>query len=388
MAEMVVSMDVRITVAFFEQENSGTSVRAFCRQHNISSQTFYVYRRRFCKEGLEGLVPRSRRPLSSPTVTPPNMVALLVAKRAELTAAGWDCGAVSIGHWLRREGAAGVPSARTIHRILVAAGVVEPQPRKRPRSSYKRFEAAAPNSCWQIDGMKWQLADGTLVVVLRVQDDRSRKLLASVVADTENSSDAWKCVALAIARHGAPAMFLSDGGVAFTMRRVHGSLGQFEAKLRQRGILPVVASPNHPQTCGKKEREWETLQQWLNARPLARTHTELQAQLDAYDLIFNSRRPHQAHSGATPDEIYTAHPKASAADVALAAPLTQHKVRARRDGVIDLGGGLKTSIGVQWAYATVTVIREDPAVAIFHDNQLIDFLHIDPSRQYQLRSRR
>ncbi len=333
-------------------------------------------------------MPQSRRPLTSPAATPGDVVAAVVAKRAELLEQGWDCGAVSIGHWLRRARMSAVPSARTIHRVLVAAELVEPQPAKRPRSSYKRFTAASPNSCWQMDGMKWHLRDQTPVVVLRVQDDHSRMLLASRVAGTENSQDAWACMSVAMRRHGRPAMFLSDGGAAFTMRRTHGSLGQFEAQLRQHGIMPVVASPWHPQTCGKKEREWKTLQQWLQAHPPARDRAELQTHLDAYDLLFNTQRPHQAHNGATPQEAYTAIPKAAAADVALAAPITTHHVRARRDGVIDLGGGLKTSIGPRWAYATVTVIREDPAVAIFHDDKLIDYLHIDPTRKYQPRPRR
>jgi transposase InsO family protein len=315
------------------------------------------------------------------------MVQAVVAERATLTGRGLDCGAVSIRYWLRRAGV-DAPSARTIHRILVSSGLVEPQPKKRPRSSYRRFQAASPNGCWQMDGMKWPLLDGAVVTVLRVQDDHSRKIMASRAALSENTDDVWACLLAAFARHGRPAMLLTDGGSAFTMRRIHGSLGALEARLRRCGILPVVASPAHPRTCGKKEREWQTLQAWLKMRPPAKDLPGLQRQLDAYDLIFNHERPHQAHHGATPDETFAASPKARAADAALAPPMSLTRVRARLNGVIDLGGGLKTSIGTEWAYAQVTVLREDPAVAIFHDDDLIDFLHIDPSRKYQLRSSR
>lgn len=383
MADLVVSMDVRMAVAFFLQTDPKVSVKAFCAENGISRQTYYVFRRRFETGGLEGLVPLSRRPLRSPNATDAAMMAVVITKRLQLIADGWDAGAVSIRHWLRREGIE-TPSARTIHRILVNHGLVEAQPRKRPRSSFKRFAHPDPNGRWQIDGMKWELADHTEVVVIRIQDDCSRAVMATRAAFSENTRDAWACMETAMQRHGRPAMFLSDGGPAFTHRRISGTLGEFEARLRNVGILPVVSSSGHPQTCGKKEREWRTLQLWLDARPRAEDLAGLQRQLDAYDLIFNHQRPHQAHDGATPAERYRASPKAQAADGPLAAPMDTTTVKARRDGVIDLGRGMKTSIGVQWAYATVTVIREDPAVAIFHEDQLIRFLHIDPDRTYQL----
>ena len=73
-----------------------------------------------------------------------------------------------------------VPSTSTIRRILVAAGLITPEPRKRPKSSYRRFEADQPNECWQSDFTHWQLADGTGVEIINWLDDHSRYLLASL----------------------------------------------------------------------------------------------------------------------------------------------------------------------------------------------------------------
>jgi transposase InsO family protein len=387
MAERVVSMDVRLAVAFFRQTDTQVAVTAFCAEHAVSRKTFYEYRRRFEEGGLEALVPRSRRPHTSPTATGSEMIALIIDKRAELIKDGLDHGARSIEAWLRRAGQR-PPSARTIHRILVNHDLVEPQPRKRPRSSFRRFAYARANECWQMDGHDRRLADHTPVKVLRVQDDCSRQIMASRAAPSENIPDAWACVQTAIARHRAPAMFLTDNGSAFSQRRSRGFLSEFEARLRLSGILPVTSSVNHPQTCGKKEREWQTLDRWLLARPPAGSLPELQTQLDAYDLIFNHQREHQALDGLTPAERFTQAKKASASTQPLAAPAELHQVRVRRNGVIDLGHRQKMSIGVQWAHATVTILPEDPACAIFHDRELIDFIHIDPHRQYQLRSRR
>ena len=38
-----------------------------------------------------------------------------------------------------------------------------------------------------------------------------------------------------------------------------GGISMFEQRLRTLGVNPVVASPHHPQTCGKKERDWQPL---------------------------------------------------------------------------------------------------------------------------------
>jgi transposase InsO family protein len=387
MADQVVSMDVRMAVAFFLQAGPTVPVSQFCAENGIARTTYYVFKRRFEAGGLEALVPRSRRPHTSPTATNPQMMALVIDKRVELAAEGLDAGAVSVRHWLARDGVV-VPSARTIHRILVAHGLVEPQPRKRPRRSFRRFEKSRANECWQMDGHDRRLADGTVVTVLRVQDDCSRQIMATRAAVSENTVDVWACIQQAMDRHGAPAMFLTDNGSAFSQRRTHRTMGQVEARLRICGVFPVTSSVSHPQTCGKKEREWQTLDQWLSARPLAASLPDLQTQLDAYDLIFNHQRPHQAHGGKTPAERYAEADKATAATAALDPPMRISNVHVKADGVIRLGHKNRMSIGKQWAGATVTVLREDPAVAIFHGNDLIDFIHLDPSRHYQLRTRR
>ncbi len=49
-----------------------------------------------------------------------------------------------------------------------------PQPHKRPRSSWTRFEAHLPNDCWQSDVTHWKLADGSDVEIINVIDDHSR----------------------------------------------------------------------------------------------------------------------------------------------------------------------------------------------------------------------
>src|SRR6185295_15846919 len=70
-----------------------------------------------------------------------------------------------------------VVSRATIARKLAAAGRVTPTPRKRPRSSYVRFEAAMPNETWQSDVTHYRLADGAEAEILTWLDDHSRYAL-------------------------------------------------------------------------------------------------------------------------------------------------------------------------------------------------------------------
>lgn len=377
-------MDIRIAIAAFEAVDDGSAnVSKICRQLGISRDTFYRYRARMEAEGFPGLLPRPTTPKHSPAQTPPEMVALILAKRTELEQAGWECGARSIHARLKRTGIK-VPSARTVHRVLLRAGVVEPQPAKRPRSSFKRFEHPAPNACWQLDGTQWVLADGAEACILRVSDDHARLILASRAAPAETTAEAWALMETAMARHGRPVMLLSDGGSAFTSRRTTGGISVFEQRLRDQGINPVVSSPRHPQTCGKKERDWQPLKKWLSAHPPATTIAELQHLLDSYDVLFNTERPHQGIANLTPHERYTASEKAVPPPGPLPPPVSHVERRVRAGGRVDLGNRYSLRIGHQWTGATVTVVRDDLDVAILHQGQLIKRITIDPDRKDQV----
>ena len=276
------------------------------------------------------------------------------------------------------------PSVRTIHRVFVRRGLVVAQPQKRPRKSCRRFEAAAPNGCWQLDGMDWELVDKTQVTVLRVIDDHSRRVFRSVVAASESGAAAWSCVQAAIATFGAPAMLLSDNSLAFNGKRRKVEVAM-QKRLRELGVAQVVSSTGHPGTCGKNEREHQTVQKWLRAHPQPHTMADLQRLIDTYDDIYNTERPHQGLGGVTtPAERYDASGKASAADHPLDQQpdqLSQVKVSSR--GAVSAGHRTEVHIGREWEGCMVTVARSGNHVAVFHQGQLVCSTAIDPTRRYQ-----
>lgn len=288
------------------------SVTAAAAQSGISRGHLHRLLRRYRDAGIDGLEPRSRRPRTSPGRTPDALRDRITALRVELVARGLDAGPATIGWHLEREGLP-VPSTSTIRRILHAAGLVVPEPHKRPRSSWIRFEAAAPNEVWQSDFTHWRLADGSEIEIISWLDDHSRYLLACTAFRRVSGDDVVATFTAAGDAHGWPAATLTDNGAVYTSRFTGGRNG-FEYLLAYLGIRQKNGAPGHPQTQGKIERFHQTLKRWLGQRPAEIGLAELQTQLDAFRLAYNEQRPHRAVGRATPGEAYRATPKALPSD--------------------------------------------------------------------------
>jgi len=198
----------------------------------------------------------------------------VVELRVRLTADGLDAGPVTIAWHLEHEGFR-APAPATISRILHQAGLIAPQPRKRPRSSYTRFAMAQPNEMWQSDFIHWRLADGTDVEVLNWLDDHSRYLLSCTVHAPVTGDDVVAVFLGLIEEYQPPASTLTDNGSVYTSRFT-GGRNAFEYVLALLAVRQKNGSPGHPQTQGKTERFHQTLQRWLRARPPAATAAALQ----------------------------------------------------------------------------------------------------------------
>lgn len=359
-------------------EKPGVRVSDLCREMGVSRQTFYRLRRRFIEEGVVGLEPRSRRPRTSPGIIPAWLEDEIVRLRKELPL---DNGAQTIAYHLGRQGFP-VPSVRTVHRALVRRGLVESQPEKRPKSSYRSFEYPAPNACWQIDATEWSPEDGVSAWIMDLLDDHSRVSLAAVVGTGPTGTLAWEAFMAAAQHWGPPARVLSDNGSCFTAG--DRGLSDFEENLHALGVETVTSSPYHPQTCGKIERFHQTLKQGLDDQPPAQTTEQLQEQCDAFRAFYNFERPHRSLHGATPGERFAASPPTHPGPPIPEPPrITITAATVNTSGVIAIGGRHRTSVGTQRAGDRLTVIRYGNQVAILDRTTLITRLTLDPTRDYQ-----
>ena len=285
----------------------------FCQEHQISRKTFYAIRSRTRTEGAAAaLEPRSRRPRTSPAKFTDEVKKQALGVRAALESSGLDHGPISVHDKMQTMGLDPVPSVASLARIFRETGVARLEPRKKPRSAWRRFVYPAPNACWQLDGTEYVLTGGRRCVILQLLDDHSRYGVGSLAAWGETSQAAIAVFDKAVTAHGVPQRLLSDNGVALNPSR-RGMLGQFVVHLMTLGVEPITGKPYKPTTQGKNERFHQTLFRYLDKQPLAATLAELQAQIDAFDHVYNTERPHQGLPGrVTPKQAWDATPKTEA----------------------------------------------------------------------------
>jgi transposase InsO family protein len=340
---------------------------------------------RYREGGLEALEPRSRRPKTNPNQTLERVRKRVIELRLQLRGDGLDAGALTIAWHLGQEGVR-PPSDSTIRRILHAEGLIEPQPRKRPRSSYTRFEAAQPNETWQSDSTHWRLADGSDVEILNWLDDHSRYLLRCSAHQPVDGETVVSSLLEAVERFGPPASTLTDNACVYTARFTGGRNG-FEYLLAALGIRQKNGSPGHPQTQGKIERFHQTLKRWLAARPAAQDLAELQLQLKAFGEDYNERRPHRALGRRTPGEAYRATPKALPAGRSAGAHYRLRYDRVDGHGKVSFRrGGRMHHLGIGRTHRAkpVLALADERTVSVIElaTGEVLSTHEIDPRRSY------
>jgi transposase InsO family protein len=368
----------------------GRSKSEVARDYDVSRQWVQQLCKRYEAEGEAAFIPRSRRPRHSPQAVTAQAEDRIVRLRKTLTKRGLDAGADTIAtHLATDPSITNVPAISTIWRILKRRGFVTPQPHKRPRSSWKRFEAELPNQCWQADVTHWHLAAGGGVEILNIIDDHSRLAIASLARRTIGGPDVTAAFTTAFTTCGPPASVLTDNGAIFTGQPRRGGRTALEITLGALGITYLTSRPYHPQTCGKVERFHQTQKKWLTAHPAA-TIADLQHLCDQFRVYYNQRRPHRALDRHTPIQAYIRRPKATPTGYVIPA-----HCRVRTD-VIDAAGVITLrynsrlhhiGLGRQRTGTKVTVLIDDLDIRVLDRNtgQLIRKLVLDPTRDYQPR---
>jgi transposase InsO family protein len=376
-------------------------VREVAATYGVSRSWIYLLLDRYRREGEAAFEPRPRRPKTVPTATSAETVALIIELREKLSANGLDAGPDTISWHLAHQHHLTVSRA-TIARYLAKAGLVTPEPKKKPKSSYIRFQAAMPNETWQADFTHHRLrrADGRPgkdCEILTWLDDCSRYALSVTAHHRVTGAIVVRTFQEAVAEHGIPASTLTDNGMVFTTRLAQGKKGAgtrngFETELRRLGIVQKNSTPGHPTTCGKVERFQQTMKKWLRGQDEQPTHiADLQALLDAFVEEYNDHRPHRSlEHRATPATVYTTRPKAT--------PGTGDRDGDTHDRIrydkVDKAGkitwryrGQMYSIGIGRTHTgtRVIVLAQDLEIRVIDavTGELLRELVLDTSKRYQ-----
>jgi transposase InsO family protein len=363
-----------------------TPIGELAKAHGVHRSWLYKLLARYRTEDEAGLEARSRRPHTSPGRIAHLFEDEIIRTRKRLTETGFDAGAQTIHAHLARTHT-NPPSVSTIWRVLKARGFVTPQPHKRPRSSYIRFEADLPNECWQADVTHTELADGTVVEILNIIDDHSRLCITTNVFAVVNAHDVVTSFQNAAQTWGYPASMLTDNGAVFTAAYRQG-IGALESELVALGIAFKHSRPYHPQTCGKVERFHQTQQRFLTKQRTPKTINGLQHQLDRFTTTYNTERPHRALNRRTPLDTYNTRTKAAPR----LQPISIDGYRLRHDRVDQTGkltirhkGRLHhIGLGRRYARTTIAVLIAGRHIRVLTDTgELIRELELDPTRDYQ-----
>ncbi|MDX6238237.1 MAG: hypothetical protein QOG10_3052 [Kribbellaceae bacterium] len=282
---------------------AGESVVEVAARYGVARSTLHRWIGRYLEGSVAGLADRSHRPRSCPH----RVDALVESAIAEMRRKHPRWGSKRIRlELLRRlpptwpEGVP-PPAERTVNRILVRQGLVRPRPRKRPRSSYRRFERPAPMQLWAVDIVEgvWLVNEVTGVLreakVVTGVDDHSRFCVMARVTERATSRAVCYAFAQALVKFGPPEEVLSDNGKQFTDRFGKGGEVMFDRICRKNGIRHRLTEPATPNQNGKVERFHGTLRpDFFDVTGHFPSIEAAQAAVDAWVEDYNCERPHQA----------------------------------------------------------------------------------------------
>ena len=297
------------------------NVRAACRMMGIHPSTYYRWRKKAERYGLEMLRPRERRTPRMPNATPllveHRVLAFALAhpgvgpKRiaAELGRERWggiEISASGVYRVLRRHGL----NTRAKRLALVAGHSAPPEPAPRPAPEPRHLEVERPGELVQMDCFQIGRLRGTQGVVWQYTaiDVGSAYAWAALHVTPRNPSADYtsrlaRRVARDLKRFGWKLeAVMSDNGNEFRARSFRETVDELGAEHR-------FIRPGRPQTNGCVERLQGTLLEecWKPAfaRYLVPRYTGLRRDLTRYLAYYNHDRAHTGRwtRGRTPAEV-------------------------------------------------------------------------------------
>jgi len=190
-------------------------------------------------------------------------------------------------------------SVTTWTRLARERGWRRPRQRVHPPKPTVGVRASQPNEIWHIDTTIIKLLDGTKVYLQAVLDNYSRKILAWTV--TERFAPSNTCqVLLAAGKHlviaGRPLLY-ADSGV----ENVNGAV---DSILPTACLDRILAQVEVAFSNSLIEAYWRSLKhQWLFLNTLDSV-ARVRAMVEFYVNEHNTKMPHPAFSGQTPDEMF------------------------------------------------------------------------------------
>jgi transposase InsO family protein len=284
-------------------QRSGLTRREFARHYGVSEHTLYVWGKAYAQggpKGLERLSPGPAKPRGKAPLAGPVKAEIAAVKRGHPT-----FGLRKVRDFLLRFRALRV-STGSVRKVLAEEGLPSATPVRRRRRHKQgppqRFERSRPGELWQGDITYVDVSFSRRPLYLSAfLDDHSRYVVAHVLSVHQRAEVVLEPLLEGMARYGRPKEVLTDQGRQYFAWR---GKSEFQKRLRAEGIGHVVARAQHPQTLGKIERLWKTIQEELWSRVRPRDLQEARMRLEAFLAHYNFERPHQGLEGQVPADRF------------------------------------------------------------------------------------
>tara|TARA_B100000315_G_C14486911_1_gene545615 strand:- start:23 stop:859 length:837 start_codon:yes stop_codon:yes gene_type:complete len=182
---------------------------------------------------------------------------------------------VDVGHW-------------AVNKILNKHKLCNPNPHRKKRIKYIRWQRKHPNSLWQMDVSDQKIKDKYCFAVI---DDCSRYCVGLIDLNRVTTKVITKILDNLIKFHGKPREILTDNGSVFGSKSKHS---KFDRWCRKRRIKHIRTAIHSPTTTGKIERFFQTLSK------------ELMFCKDSehFRMRYNHFRPHTSLERKSPSDVY------------------------------------------------------------------------------------
>ena len=278
------------------------TVTELSERFGISRKTGDKWISRFKQLGIAGLADQSRAPKTCPHRMADEMRELLLETRRSRPS--WGARMV-IQRLRKRHPELDFPAASTVADLFKREGLIKSRRRRRKHVHPGRptRDPKAPNDMWTADFKgEFKLGTGAYCYPLTVADEYSRFILGCTALDSTRGKPVKPAFEALFREYGLPRQILTDNGVPFASVGLQG-LTDLSVWWIRLGIQLVRTQPGCPQQNGTHERMHRTLKA-ETTRPPDRSKRAQQRKFDEFVDDFNFERPHTAHDGATPSEVY------------------------------------------------------------------------------------
>jgi len=269
-----------------------------CERFAIDRKTFTCWLKRYEESGRSrlSLIDRSHRPKNIRFKVPVGMEVLILITRLI-----GKLGAERLAANFRRLKIFEI-SHQAVHNIFTRYGLNSLKHLKEKKT--RRYERKRPNELWHID-IKGPLYIKNVgkIYTIGIIDDYSRYIIRCQLRPNQEMERVIETLKAGIKKHGTPEEIINDNGLQF-VSIWEGVLNGFQELLSDLGIDQICCRVHTPETNGKIERFWQTLQKECFDLYYFTSLAEAQQAVDAFVREYNHHRFSKAIGWQTPAERY------------------------------------------------------------------------------------